>query len=134
MQIIKTQSWWIKRLLDVMSCPLKKMIKLEHFKFNSNGHFNSKISILGALNHFVINNYWCNYTRLFICEVPKEDILWGTNTARKMKFVIKDFFSKCNQTRIFLRIWSHLLKKFLMENFFFCAVPDFLLRPLIFCI
>lgn len=35
----------------------KENIKLEHFKFNSDGHFNSKISILGALNHFVINNY-----------------------------------------------------------------------------
>ena len=33
-----------------------------------------------------------------------------------MKFSIKDFFSKCDQ------IWSHLLKKSLMENFIFCAV------------
>ena len=34
-----------------------------------------------------------------------------------MKFSIKDFFSKCDQIRSFLRIWSHLLKKSLMENF-----------------
>ena len=44
-----------------------------------------------------------------------------------MKFSIKDFFSKCDQIRSFLRIWSHLLKKslienFIMENFIFCAV------------
>ena len=39
-----------------------------------------------------------------------------------MKFFIKDFFSKCDQIRSFLRIWSHLLKKYLMENFIFCAV------------
>ena len=45
-----------------------------------------------------------------------------TSTAQKMKFSIKDFFSKCNQTRRKLRIWSHLLKKSLMENFIFCAV------------
>ena len=32
-----------------------------------------------------------------------------------MKFSIKDFFS-------FLQIWSHLLKKFSMKNFDFCAV------------
>ena len=32
-------------------------------------------------------------------------------TAQKMKFSIKDFFSKCGQIRIFLRIWSHLQKK-----------------------
>ena len=44
------------------------------------------------------------------------------NTAQKMKFSMKDFFSKCDQIRSFLRIWSHLLKKYLMENFIFCAV------------
>ena len=43
-------------------------------------------------------------------------------TAQKMKFSIKDFFSKCDQIRSFLWIWSHLLKKPLMENFNFCAV------------
>ena len=39
-----------------------------------------------------------------------------------MKFSIKGFFSKCDQTCSFLRIWSHLLKKSLMENFIFCAL------------
>ena len=42
-------------------------------------------------------------------------------TAQKMKFSIKDFFSKCDQIRTFLRIWSHLLKKSLIENFVFCV-------------
>ena len=32
-----------------------------------------------------------------------------------MKFSIKGFFSKCDQIRSFLRIWSHLQKKSLME-------------------
>ena len=41
---------------------------------------------------------------------------------KKMKFSIKDLFSKCDQIRRFLRIWSNLLKKSLMENFIFCAV------------
>ena len=36
-----------------------------------------------------------------------------------MKFSIKDFFTKYDQIRSFLRIWSHLLKKSLMENFVF---------------
>ena len=36
-----------------------------------------------------------------------------------MKFSIKDFFSKCDQIREKLRIWSHLLNKPLMENFIF---------------
>ena len=39
-----------------------------------------------------------------------------------MKFFIKDFSSKYDQIRSFQRIWSHLLKKSLMENFIFCAV------------
>ena len=39
-----------------------------------------------------------------------------------MKFSIKDFFSKCDQIRRGLRIWSHLLKKSLMKNLIFCAV------------
>ena len=39
-----------------------------------------------------------------------------------MKFSIKDFFSKCGQIRSFLWIWSHLLKKSLIENFIFFAV------------
>ena len=36
-------------------------------------------------------------------------------TAQKMKFFVKDFFSKCDQM-------DRLLKKSLMENFIFCAV------------
>ena len=44
------------------------------------------------------------------------------NTAQKIKFFIKDFFRKCDQIRKKLHIWSHLLKKSLMENFMFCAV------------
>ena len=39
-----------------------------------------------------------------------------------MKFPIKDFFGKCHQIRRKLRIWSHLLKEPLMENFIFCVV------------
>ena len=42
-----------------------------------------------------------------------------------MKFSIVDIFSKCDQTRSFLRsfLWisSQLLKKYLMENFIFCV-------------
>ena len=45
-----------------------------------------------------------------------------THTAQKVKFSIKDFFRKCEQICSFLWIWSHLLKKSLMENFILCAV------------
>ena len=36
-----------------------------------------------------------------------------------MKFSIMDFFSKHDQIRRKLGIWSHLLKKSVMENFIF---------------
>ena len=53
-------------------------------------------------------------------------------TVQYMKFSIKDFFSKCDQIRRLLRIWSHLLKKSLMENFIYCAVKcDSVSVPLI---
>ena len=41
-----------------------------------------------------------------------------------MNFSLKDFFSKREQIRNFLRIWSNLLKKSLTENFIFSAVTE----------
>ena len=40
----------------------------------------------------------------------------GRTLHKKMKFSIEDFFSKNDQIRRKSRIWSHLLKKSLMEN------------------
>ena len=50
------------------------------------------------------------------------NVYYVTDTVQKMKLSIKHFFSKCDQIRRELRIWSQLLKKSLMENFIFCAV------------
>ena len=47
---------------------------------------------------------------------------WCCDTAQNMKLPIKDFFSQCDQISSFLRIWSDLLEKSLMENFIFCAM------------
>ena len=44
------------------------------------------------------------------------------STAQMMEFSIKDFFSKCDEIRRKLRIWSHVLKKSLMKIFIFCTV------------
>ena len=43
-------------------------------------------------------------------------------TAQKMRFSIKDFFSKCDRICRKLRIWSHLLETSLMENLIFWEV------------
>ena len=42
--------------------------------------------------------------------------------AQKLKFSIKDFFSKRDQIRRKLRIWSRLLKESVIEIFIFSAV------------
>ena len=54
-------------------------------------------------------------------------------TGQKMKFSIKGLFSKCDQIRSFLQIWSHLLKKSLMKNFIFCAMKKETLTQAISC-
>ena len=43
------------------------------------------------------------------------------HNAQNMKFSINDFFSKSDEIRSFVRIWSYSL----MENFIFCAVTFF---------
>ena len=45
-----------------------------------------------------------------------------SNTVQKMKFSMKYFCSKCDHICRKPQIWSHLLKKSLIENFIFCAV------------
>ena len=54
------------------------------------------------------------YDPIFHYEENSWDI-----TTQNMKFSIKDFFNKCDQICNFLRIWSHLMKKSLIENFIF---------------
>ena len=53
---------------------------------------------------------------------PKNNTNHVNITSQKVKFSIKDIFSKCDQICRKLWIWSQLLKKSLMENFIFCAV------------
>ena len=60
-----------------------------------------------------------------ICEMfQKTFLIDHLQHCTKMKFSIKDFFSKCDQIHRKLRIWSHLLVKSLMEKFIFCAVQS----------
>ena len=63
-----------------------------------------------------------NKKRSFVILDPME--IWRTSPSKrlrntlhkKMKFSITGFFSKCDQICRFLQIWSHLLKKSVMEN------------------
>ena len=56
-----------------------------------------------------------------------------TSTAPKMKFSITDFFSKYDQIRRKLRIWSHLLKKSVTE-IFFCSVAVVVIYVIIYIV
>ena len=61
-----------------------------------------------AYKNLCINIIYCNKESWPKCQ-----------HCTKIKLSIKDFFSKYDQIRGFLRIWSHLLKKSLIENFIF---------------
>ena len=55
--------------------------------------------------------------------LKKNIFFWDyQDIALKMKFSVKDFFSRCNQICSFLRLWSRLQKKSLIENSIFYAV------------
>ena len=71
-------------------------------------------------------------TDLSACHGDISSCLW-IKQSNWMKFSIKDFFSKCDQIHSFLRIWSHLLKKPLMENFIFCAVKYLICLRFLWC-
>ena len=72
--------------------------------------WNSTESMQNAFNSAKFGKFYKNW---FCIKVANST----NNTADKMKFFIKGFFSKCDQIRSFLRMWSHLLKKSLMGNF-----------------
>ena len=84
-----------------------------------------------AINSPAYSKFWGSNSSLIalllLCRwVPKwycERITpFNSFTAQKMKFSIEDLFSKCDQIRRKLQIWSRLLKKFLKKKFIFCAV------------
>ena len=63
---------------------------------------------------------------------PTNILKHNSDTAQEMKISIKDFFSKCDQIRRTLPIWSHLLIKSMMENSFFeqCRSVESFIVPL----
>ena len=93
---------------------------------------NCKLEACNFTNAVPVQVSSCKFCKIFKLRTP---ILWDISsgcfwvsktlperTLKNEEHFIKDFFSKCDQIRSFLRIWSNLLKKPLMENFIFCAV------------
>ena len=83
-------------------------------EFKKNKHGRSKVKILVLT---VATKNLC----AFIPIIENNVIIFRYIIVQKMKFSIKDFYSKYDRIRRKLRIWSHLLQKSLMENIF-CAV------------
>ena len=82
----------------------------------------SRRTIISKNTEKSMTKYFINPYMINLIEISQFTYSSKLHTAQKMKFSITDFFSKCDQIRSFLRIWSHLLKKSVMENFIFCAV------------
>ena len=83
-------------------------------EFKKNKHGRSKVKTLVLT---VATKNLC----AFIPIIENNVIIFRYIIVQKMKFSIKDFYSKYDRIRRKLRIWSHLLQKSLMENIF-CAV------------
>ena len=62
------------------------------------------------------------WVKTILRKIIIASMIYWMDAAQKLKFSIKDFFSKCDQIHSKLQIWSRLLEKSLMENFIFCAV------------
>ena len=76
----------------------------------------SKSPVRCLFNMPIKRHYWA-YSGVFIPFKTNFPTIRNQSidfTAQKMKFSFKDFFSKCDQIRMKLRIRPYLLKKFLM--------------------
>ena len=73
---------------------------------------------------------------VFVKSYIISDVKMGHCTVQKIKFSIEDFFRKCGQIGSFLRIWSYLLKKSVMENFIFvqCCIFRTILKKFLYCV
>ena len=87
------------------------------------------------------SQYFQNFSRLSLgkpnrcIENSVKHLRLKSVTAQKMKFSNKDFRTKCDPFRSFLRIWSHLQKKSFIEDFIFCeGVIYFLKRFRLWCL
>ena len=89
---------------------------------NSTEKSSSKSFISSDTSIFFIAFNISSSTHMNLFKSGYSNLFFIVHCTKKMKFSIEDFFSKCDRIRRKLRIWSHLLKKFLMKNFVFCAV------------
>ena len=73
--------------------------------------------LLAKLKAYGFSDQALSFLQSYLCSRFQRSTI--NRAFSSMKFSLKDLFSKCDQVRSFLRIWSHLLKKSLMEKFIF---------------
>ena len=84
------------------------------------GHMNGEQIILKTENETTDNTVMAEMFNSHYINITKK-------LSGKKPFYSR-LFSKCDHIRSFLRIWSHLLKKSLIESFIFFAVIDLIAR------
>ena len=115
------------KVLSIFQSAFSVGDKLLYFKivesFFSQNFCTQKFSYMARLSR--VGPFPCKlWARLEQSPEIYSRLLYNAITAQKMKFSIKDFFNKCEQIRKKPRIWSHVLKKSLIENFIFCMVNN----------
>ena len=116
------------RVIFLVDCEMAKY--LSNWMFNEM-FFQPCVWFMYISLHYIRNLYfyhlsgivpWMPGSYIWSFGFWSSALLIALLTAQKMKFSINDFFSKYDQIRSFLWIWSHFLKKSWIENFIFCAV------------
>ena len=96
----------------------------KHFLFNTFIIIIWKNGVIIIFLSKVVGLFTLFLTTIICCKELAVEVLFKkpvSITTQKMKISIKDLFSKCDQICRKLRIWSHLPRKSLMENFSFSS-------------
>ena len=110
----------VYRILYIMSVIWYTRIFTLYLPLLLVGIFQSRLDLV----FFLYLKIWLTWSIHILWKMVFGDLVsyWPTTfiTVQKVKFLIKDVFSKCDEIRRKLRIWSYILKKSLIENFIFC--------------
>ena len=106
-------SWFINFNINYTIIILLWYYKNIHYSYR-------QVCVWNCANSIKLCCVSCN-TSFFIEDFSRKTETLHIAYCTKNKFSINDLFSKCDQIRSFLRLWSHLPKKSFMENLIFCT-------------
>ena len=117
-------AFWLILVFDFIGCSILQKIFLKTFKRNflDRVSYHSSCKVNASKIIFLAYIFSKNLLQNSYRKKRKRFTNLYLSLHKKWSFPVKDFFSKCDQIRNFLSIWSHLVKKSLMENFSYCTV------------